>query len=1348
MAGDPPTQPITDFTLLYEQANISPPLLDQTGDAITDGLRAQYPDLFNDVEFQQGPVKGFGRTASKLIDPDTGQIDPSRAANITDLVRGRIVVDTPEQIRAVQQFLTDNAEELGIKNVKDRFAKPSGTHYRDMNLSVELENGHIAEIQINQRDMLAASEYTHDAYEELDAITKRASLENRPLTDVEAARQATLMDFVQDVHDRGAAQVPGIDDLLNEGGQARLDTDHARRLQRDPNFVAGETLDTTSKYGAIIGENPDFLAQAEANGGQGYKALRNELGITVDSLEIDQNEIAKLVPPQVQWDAENNRIIAENPETLQALMRAQDMPLERLTDMGVEVEYVTNPENVRHPGLYDPDRTVDPIDTQRTAPLDIVAGGGDGTVAGGSADDTLRALHPPPSENITEGFNGRSDGADLTAGAPETTVTNTTPDAPDTTRSTVAPDGGTGNSRWAQAVDGAGGLGNGLRVTTSGAGLGLSAFHLKQQLLGENSTFHRDIQNDAVATEAKVALGLDVTAFALDSVDLTADLSRGGLALARSAGYIDEAANLTRLGSGISTLSKVGRVAGPVGTAITVVTTGIEYNIAAETDDGKRAGQAVGAGGGALGGAAIGAGIGVWFFGVGAAPGAAIGGIIGAFSGGYAGGELLDETFQEMFDEETLEEQQANLGKIEGIGENIDRFQDLEQQYSQSLDALQTAYEGTDVAAIEAAQAEFETSRMALTGHIETTLLTDDEVATLDSVDEFIAKQAEFYALKEQRLTEAGDTEALARLADSRAGLQEAATSIARLKQMDELIGEGYGTTQEEAALRAQEQIDSIDAMVDQRVDAIHTYNAEVDQQAFTTSLISELDSVNGAYNDGGTDSALMQRSAALMALVESGEMDQTTLAEAREEIDVLKAQHDEELATIKASQTRLQEMTTQQDALRGGEYTGAFAEQNVERLGEYNEQIDGMVASYEATAEVLDQALKSAAGSAAVNDLEGDMPTVDPALMSAAQDVQVGFDTALNQDVLDPASLLAQQENGQTVVSETEQAVTQAGAYEAQVRAMLDNGVEIDGAMQPIENEMSRQRLESMLETTVAVKQDYTDQVDGLNTTMADAEETLDNRVLSQNGATVYLDATGQVSAYSANGEDRNFDAGDRPMLVDNDAHIFNGAAGLDDANIELSLYNGTVVTKMGEPFQETKRDDRVQLRTIDDRSERREVRGEERTMTRSLRDRIMGDAVSPDEVIKAAEAEQAPMQPEGNDTSMNDVQSASGLGEDDAPDVTENAEYVEVAIAMERMGAGEELDAQEQEMVSGILNNTDTDPAIVEALQSNYATQVDSFVEAKPPEAPTEVANVDAPPPTEVAAQQQQQRIASAAI
>lgn len=63
------------------------------------------------------------------------------------------MIDTPEQIRAIRETLSDPEKRaaLGIVEIKDRFAVPSATHYRDINMTVRLENGHLAEIQINQR---------------------------------------------------------------------------------------------------------------------------------------------------------------------------------------------------------------------------------------------------------------------------------------------------------------------------------------------------------------------------------------------------------------------------------------------------------------------------------------------------------------------------------------------------------------------------------------------------------------------------------------------------------------------------------------------------------------------------------------------------------------------------------------------------------------------------------------------------------------------------------------------------------------------------------------------------------------------------------------------------------------------------------------------------------------------------------------------------------------------------------------------------------------------------------------------------------------------------------------------
>ena len=981
------------------------------------------------------------------------------------------------------------------------------------------------------------------------------------------------------------------------------------------------------------------------------------------------------------------------------------------------------------------------------------------------------------------------------------------------------------SSPWTDAlreVDGGGSrVGTFAQQTAGKAGFGLSAFHLKQQLLGEDSTFKRDIQNEEVAGMAKTALALDVGAFALDTVDLSADLTRGGLALAKSAGYLDEAANLTRLGSGVSTLSKVGRVAGPIGTAITVVTTGIEYNIAASTDDGKRAGQAVGAGGGALGGAAIGAGIGVWFFGVGAAPGAAIGGIIGAFGGGYVGGETLDDDFQEYFDAQTLEEQMENLGKLEGIGENLDKFQELEQQYTDALEHLQEAYQGTDVEAIEAAQLDFEAKRMALTGHIEDSLLTESEIATLDSVEEFIHKQAQFYAEKEQRLTAAGDTEALQRLEESRQGLEQAAISIHRLKNLSELIGEGYGHNEAEAIQKAEEQIATVGAMVDERQENITEYQAALVQQGFQRSVGAQLDIINDAYNDGATDHALMQSSAALMGLVEGGKMNAEVLAEASHDISQLSQQHEAELAQIKEAQAELLALTEAQR--NGGE--SEFKQGNLEALEQYNTQIADLVASYEATGQVLDQAMTMAENAAAVSDLEISALVADEAIAAEVTEIQSEFQQALEKDVLNPAEVAALQERASILKQSAEDTLSQASAREAQIQDMLENGIEVNGERHPVENEVTRQKLEEMLENTQEIKQQSTQQIEALDKNLSDATQELDTRVLDQESYDVTLDREGYVSSYGAGGSVETFAEGARPMLVDENANIYKSVSGIENVPAELSLYNGSVITKAGEPYQETAKEDRIQRREIEDRSERRDVRQEERALVKELDGKTIGDAVTPQDIIPendqtSVDHDDALITPAsyhfmpeslpGNITQPFNVQTmqagdlyngintnainlntqplqldgGGGLPDYDtgnarfdvdfdfdikvnteglitpfqfdyefkiqenftpadginiqpvdpelemrtlhvtdpeehshvmdvsekeiAMSITEDPDYIEAAISIEKSLAGEALDGIEKQRLEEIINNPDTDPAVVASLMENYGDTV----------------------------------------
>lgn len=331
-----PVQDTKDFTRLFEEGQASPPFLDESGKKIAEAMRDQFPDLLGDVEFTQGPVKTLERSAAKLSHESKPILDPGKAENIVDLARGRIVIDTPDQIRAIREFLKpENLKTLGIEYVKDRFAKPSDTHYRDINLNVRLENGHIAEIQINQRDLLAASEFTHDSYEDIDAIKKRAALENRDLSKAEEIDVEKLKDYTRDTHDYGAAKVPGIDELLSDEGRAKLERDFSARLLHDPDFKPGVTIEAGTKYGV------PFVQRAEAYGGEGYKALAMEYGTAPNRLEIDPGEIAKLDPPTMLWDRASNNLEIQNLDRFNDMMARQGISLERYSDLGATVTLKT-----------------------------------------------------------------------------------------------------------------------------------------------------------------------------------------------------------------------------------------------------------------------------------------------------------------------------------------------------------------------------------------------------------------------------------------------------------------------------------------------------------------------------------------------------------------------------------------------------------------------------------------------------------------------------------------------------------------------------------------------------------------------------------------------------------------------------------------------------------------------------------------------------------------------------------------------------------------------------------------------------------------------------------------------
>lgn len=190
-------QPDLSFDELYQQAQASAPVLESTGQSVLDRLKTQKPEMFEGVVFEVGPLKEPERALDKINSDYAG--DPRQ---IKDLVRGRFVVDTPEQIVAIKQTIL---RELDIDSIKDKYAEPSAsTGYRDINTKVALENGHIAEIQVQQRDMMRVNKPTHDLMEEIQEIDRRAEIENRTLTEEEIFKRDTLRNQAIELHNAAA----------------------------------------------------------------------------------------------------------------------------------------------------------------------------------------------------------------------------------------------------------------------------------------------------------------------------------------------------------------------------------------------------------------------------------------------------------------------------------------------------------------------------------------------------------------------------------------------------------------------------------------------------------------------------------------------------------------------------------------------------------------------------------------------------------------------------------------------------------------------------------------------------------------------------------------------------------------------------------------------------------------------------------------------------------------------------------------------------------------------------------------------------------------------------------------
>lgn len=216
MADGKPTQRITNFDALYQQAKESQPLYEVEMNEYLTQLRERYPGVFDNVRFEQGPLKTRDRALAKINGDYDGQTN-----RIADLVRGRFVVETAQQADILRKDIVAHAP-FKVEKFKDQFAEPLDTQFRAINAQIRLSNGHLAEFRVEHAGMLQASLGTHKPYEEMQALERRVNAEHRDYTPTEEKLRVQLRDQIGAALDHAAVEAK-LDPLLNAKGRAEVD---------------------------------------------------------------------------------------------------------------------------------------------------------------------------------------------------------------------------------------------------------------------------------------------------------------------------------------------------------------------------------------------------------------------------------------------------------------------------------------------------------------------------------------------------------------------------------------------------------------------------------------------------------------------------------------------------------------------------------------------------------------------------------------------------------------------------------------------------------------------------------------------------------------------------------------------------------------------------------------------------------------------------------------------------------------------------------------------------------------------------------------------------------------------
>lgn len=192
-----PRQTSADLDTLYRRAPAAQDELAHLLANITSHAKAQsiLPD-----------IKRYDRAKAKIDNKFNGD-----ASQITDLARASIISNDIHNLMQAYDILKSETQVLRVKN---RFAEPKASGYRDLNVLIRLpETDMIAEVQLHLSEISQIKNGAeHSVYELVQSIEANAEAQRRELSEMEAMRITQLRQDSHKLYHKAWLQYKRIDE--------------------------------------------------------------------------------------------------------------------------------------------------------------------------------------------------------------------------------------------------------------------------------------------------------------------------------------------------------------------------------------------------------------------------------------------------------------------------------------------------------------------------------------------------------------------------------------------------------------------------------------------------------------------------------------------------------------------------------------------------------------------------------------------------------------------------------------------------------------------------------------------------------------------------------------------------------------------------------------------------------------------------------------------------------------------------------------------------------------------------------------------------------------------------------